>query len=75
MRTILLTCLAAALALLSFRSLQSFTVHGKITDDQNHPLAGVTITEKGTSNAVATNSEGEFKLTVQSENRNSSLAM
>ncbi len=67
MRIILLSCLAVALALLSFRSVQSFTVHGKITDDHNQPLAHVSIMEKGTSNGTTTDSKGEFVLTVQSE--------
>ena len=67
MRLILLTCLATALALISFRSIQSFTVHGKITDDQSNALTGVSVTEKGTSNSVITDSKGEFVITVQNE--------
>jgi hypothetical protein len=67
MRLILLTCLAIAVALISFRSIRSFTVHGKITDDQSNALTGVTITEKGTANSVVTDNKGEFVITVQSE--------
>lgn len=37
-------------------------VSGKIVDDKDIPLEGVTITEKGTSNTVQTNSKGEFKI-------------
>ena len=64
MRLILLTCLATALALISFRSIQSFTVHGKITDDQSNALTGVSVTEKGTSNSVITDSKGEFVIMI-----------
>ena len=67
MRLIILSCLAAIIALISFRSIQTFTVHGKITDDQSNTLTGVTVTEKGTSNSVITDSKGEFVITVQSE--------
>ncbi len=67
MRLIILSCLAAIIVLISFRSIQTFTVHGKITDDQSNTLTGVTVTEKGTSNRVITDSKGEFVITVQSE--------
>ena len=67
MRLIILSCLAAIMALISFRSIQTFTVHGKITDNQSNTLTGVTVTEKGTSNSVITDSKGEFVITVQSE--------
>lgn len=66
MRYILVSCLAAVLSLLSFRSITGFNVQGKVTDEGGHPLNGVSVTEKGTSNATATNSAGEFKLTVSS---------
>ena len=44
---------------------QSFTVTGKVLSKKTlQPLAGASVTEKGTSNATATNAEGEFKLSV-----------
>ena len=37
-------------------------VTGRVTDDAGVPLPGVTVLEKGTSNATVTNEVGEFKL-------------
>jgi len=38
------------------------TISGQITDETNLPLIGATVKEQGTSNAVSTNSKGEFKI-------------
>jgi len=46
--------------LLSFG--QNKAIHGVITDDKGNPLAGVTITVKGTTRAVTTNDKGQFEL-------------
>ncbi len=43
-------------------------VAGKITDDGNIPLAGVTIREKGTQNFVTSDAHGSFKIIVANEN-------
>lgn len=43
-------------------------IKGKITDENNLPVAGATVTEKGTTNSTATNDEGEFSLTTSSAN-------
>jgi TonB-linked SusC/RagA family outer membrane protein len=40
------------------------TVTGSVKDQQGSPIAGVTVTEKGTSNAAATNEDGKFSLTL-----------
>lgn len=37
---------------------------GKVTTADNEPLAGVSVTEKGTTNATVTNDDGQFSLTV-----------
>jgi TonB-linked SusC/RagA family outer membrane protein len=39
-------------------------VTGKITGDNGQPLAGVSVTEKGTTNGTSTDNDGNFALTV-----------
>ncbi|MCX8481390.1 MAG: SusC/RagA family TonB-linked outer membrane protein, partial [Sediminibacterium sp.] len=41
-------------------------VTGKVTDDKGNPIIKATITEKGTKNAVPTDENGNFKITVKS---------
>lgn len=43
---------------------QNFTVTGKVTNLKNEPLAGATVTQKGTSNATFTNAEGNYSITI-----------
>lgn len=43
---------------------QQIRVTGKITGENNEPLAGVSVQEKGTSNGTSTNNEGTYALTV-----------
>ncbi|HEY9261150.1 STN domain-containing protein, partial [Chitinophaga sp.] len=38
------------------------TLTGRVTDDTGTPLPGVTVVQKGTSNATVTNEMGEYKL-------------
>lgn len=38
------------------------TLTGRVTDDSGTPLPGVTVLQKGTSNATVTNEMGEYKL-------------
>ncbi len=40
-------------------------VSGKVIDDQNYPMIGVSILEKGTTNGVITDMEGNYTLSVQ----------
>lgn len=42
-------------------------IKGKITDANGAPLPGVTIVEKGTSNGIATDENGDFSLFVKDE--------
>src|SRR5690606_4365969 len=42
------------------------TLRGKVLDTDNNPLSGVTITEKGSTNATSTASDGSFSLNVTS---------
>ncbi|ETD17590.1 hypothetical protein HMPREF1199_01841 [Hoylesella oralis CC98A] len=52
---------------------QRKTIRGIVTDANNEPLVGVSITEKGTSNAYITNAEGRFEM--QLNNANASLVV
>ena len=59
----------AMLLLLMFTSLFSYsqtTLRGKVVDQDKNPLSGVTITEKGTTNATSTEADGSFNLNVSS---------
>ncbi|MCK0148278.1 TonB-dependent receptor [Arenibacter sp. F26102] len=47
---------------------QRFSVSGIVTDDQGVPLPGANIIEKGTTNGVTANFDGEFSLDVTAEN-------
>src|SRR5215216_301386 len=42
-------------------------VQGKVTDNTNQPLVGVSILEKGTSNGTTTNATGNFSLNVATQ--------
>jgi len=42
-------------------------VQGKVTDNLNVPLSGVTVTQKGSPVSTTTNSEGNFSLSVNNE--------
>ncbi|MFC0774201.1 SusC/RagA family TonB-linked outer membrane protein [Terrimonas alba] len=57
---ILLLCFG----LISNLQAQDKTVKGKITDEQNKPLAGVSVLQKGTSNGTTTSETGDFSITV-----------
>jgi TonB-linked SusC/RagA family outer membrane protein len=51
------------------RSMQQEVVSGKITDSSTgEPLPGVNIVEKGTTQGVVTDSEGNYTITVKSSN-------
>ncbi|MGK2862654.1 MAG: SusC/RagA family TonB-linked outer membrane protein [Chitinophagaceae bacterium] len=43
---------------------QEKTIKGKVTDEQNNPIADVSVLQKGTTNGTITSSTGEFSLTV-----------
>lgn len=42
------------------------TVTGKVTDDTGSPLPGVNVVEKGTTNGAVTDPDGNYKITVSS---------
>ncbi len=45
---------------------QEKTVKGKVTDEQNNPLSGVSVIQKGTANGTVTSEKGDFSITVPS---------
>ena len=47
---------------------QTITVTGKVMDEEGLPLPGVTITVKGTTRGVASDSEGQFSIAVPDRN-------
>lgn len=44
-----------------------FPVIGKVFDEDGNPVAGLTVTEKGTSNATTTDGDGFFKINVTNQ--------
>lgn len=53
---------------LNFAAVASdFTVRGRVVDE-NGPVAGVTVTEKGSSNATTTDNDGRFTIHVKNAN-------
>src|SRR5206468_259027 len=44
---------------------QQRTITGKVTSEQGAPLAGVSITVKGTTTATATNPEGDYSIAAE----------
>ena len=62
--------LTACLALLMGGLRAQTTVSGKVTDAESRsPIAGATVTVKGTANAVATDDQGNFKISVTEAQR------
>ena len=53
---------------MSANQLQDRTVSGTVTDDKGVPLPGANIVEKGTTNGVQSNFDGEFSISVSDEN-------
>lgn len=47
---------------------KAITIKGSVKDSHGEPLMGVSILERGTTNGVATNLNGEFTLNVKGEN-------
>ncbi|GFR80789.1 TonB-linked outer membrane protein, SusC/RagA family [Elysia marginata] len=46
---------------------QQETISGTVVDQDGQPLFGVSVVEKGTSNGVTTNSDGDFTLSISSQ--------
>lgn len=56
------------MALSTSSSAQSKKISGKVTADDNEPLFGVTVFEKGTKTGATTDADGKFVLTVSNAN-------
>jgi Ca-activated chloride channel family protein len=54
----------ASLTAWAFFDVQPFTVSGKVTDESGQPLNSVAVIEVGTKNAVATDAEGKYSITI-----------
>ncbi len=52
----------------SKRNLQQAQISGTVTDSKQVPLPGVNIVEKGTTNGVVSDFDGNYSITVSSEN-------
>jgi TonB-linked SusC/RagA family outer membrane protein len=46
---------------------QELVVKGKVTDSEGHPLPGVNIVEKGTTNGAVTDMDGNYTISLSSE--------
>lgn len=68
MKTSLLTCLLLVAGVFGNQLwAQNREIKGKVTTaDSNQPLSGITVTEKGTKNAVVTDAEGNFHISLKS---------
>jgi len=53
---------------LEMASNQQFEVNGTVLDQEGQPLPGANVLEKGTSNGVQTDFDGNFSLTVTDQN-------
>ncbi len=60
--------MAVLLAVLTQARAQNRQVTGKVTDKAGEPLIGVSVFVKGTNSGTSTNTNGEFKLSVPSDN-------
>lgn len=64
-RFLLICCVAVCLFFASAAQAQTRTVSGTITDETAQVLAGVSISEKNTSNTVQTDVDGKFAISVK----------
>ena len=60
-----MTKLLTFLALWCFAFAVGQTIQGKVTDAQGNALALIDVIEKGTTNGVNTDSNGEFRITLK----------
>ena len=62
-------CIGAFLVLASLGAMAQQKISGRITDESNgQPLAGATVTEKGTRKGTVTDAQGQFSLSTTSTN-------
>ncbi len=56
------------LVMLAFSPVSSINVAGKIVDDKGNPIVSASVQEKGTKTAVASSTDGTYKITVANSN-------
>jgi TonB-linked SusC/RagA family outer membrane protein len=61
-----LACLLLTAGPLSAFQQPSTIIKGRVTDENNHPLPGVSVTIQGSRTSVMTNEDGQFEIAVQS---------
>src|SRR5690242_6007346 len=66
-RQIVITSLTILLSLISFSQKKSAFVSGKVIDENENPLAQVSVTILGRTSGVSTNDSGYFRIKVQAE--------
>lgn len=59
------TSILCFLMLLSFSGFAQKQISGKVVDEENLPIPGVTVLEKGTNNGTTTNAQGEYKIDLE----------
>jgi TonB-linked SusC/RagA family outer membrane protein len=64
LRSVLLICFSLFTLLTALA--QSTSVKGKVVDENNKPMVGVTVSERGTTKATTTKDDGSFELAVSS---------
>jgi Ca-activated chloride channel homolog len=67
MKRILFMLIPLVLAILAFRPVFSHVITGKVLDGQGNPMAGVTITVKGTNSSTISATDGSFSITVNDD--------
>lgn len=66
MKHVLSMCLVL-ITIFAFTYKTGRTITGKVTDDKGQPIAGATVTVKGTMIGTTTNAIGEFSITVEGD--------
>ena len=73
MKKWLILLAAAMILLVAFRK-ENVIVTGIVTDQQNTPIAGATVSERGSTKGVVTDKGGKFSLAVSSEKATLSIS-
>ena len=68
LKNVLLAFFLIIACLFSMNAQDGFTVTGNITDDLGGPLPGASIVEKGTTNGVSTDFDGNYSIEVANQN-------
>lgn len=67
-RYVLITLFLVMLFAFSGNAQSEFTVTGTISDEFEGPLPGASVVEKGTTNGVSTDFDGNYSITVSNQN-------